>query len=172
MRGLDYYTKTVFEIISNKIGSQGTVCGGGRYDGLVEQCGGPSMSGVGFGLGLERLLMVMENQNLPMGDDSLCDLYLCAGVEQIGKALEYAAEFRKAGIRTELDHAGRSFKAQFKYADKLKAAYVGVLGEDEIREAKIKIKDMKTGEESLIPMQEAVEEITKRLKENKMGLEA
>lgn len=148
VRGLDYYTRTVFEIISTHIGSQGTVCGGGRYDGLVEEIGGPSLPAVGFGLGLERLLLVAENQGIVIPAPRPCDVYVAAmGDEARLKGFALAFALRGIGLRAECDHIGRSFKAQFKYADKLGARYVAVLGEDELKSNSIKLKNMATGEE-------------------------
>ena len=133
VRGLDYYTKTVFEIISDTIGAQGTVCGGGRYDGLVEECGGPKAPGVGFGLGMERLLLVLESQNIEIPKPIVCDIYFTtAGEKAREKAFELTQTLRAKGISSDMDHVGRSLKAQFKYADKLGARFVGTLGDDEL----------------------------------------
>lgn len=153
VRGLDYYTRTVFEIISTHIGSQGTVCGGGRYDGLVEEIGGPSMAGVGFGMGMERLLLVAENQGLTIPEPAPYDVYIAGIGEQArikGFSLAYA--LRRRGFKVECDHVGRSIKAQFKYADKVSARFVAVLGESELNEGKIKLKQMATGEETYVSL--------------------
>jgi len=149
VRGLDYYTRTVFEIISNHIGSQGTVCGGGRYDGLVEEIGGPAMPGVGFGLGMERLLLVAESQGLAIPAPKPYDLYV-AGIGEAARQKGFALAFalRNLGFKVECDHVGRSVKAQFKFADKLGARYVAVLGEDELQKGTVKLKNMATGEET------------------------
>jgi len=148
VRGLDYYTRTVFEIISNHIGSQGTVCGGGRYNGLIEQLGGPDMPAMGFGLGLERLLMVAESQGIELPKPTLYDIYIATMGDQARlKGFELAFGLRKMGFKAECDHVGRSIKAQFKYAGKLGVRYVAVLGENELNEGKIKVKDMEKGEE-------------------------
>ncbi len=149
VRGLDYYTRTVFEIISTHIGSQGTVCGGGRYDGLVEEIGGPSLPAVGFGLGLERLLLVAENQGVVIPEPRPCDVYIAAmGDAARLKGFALAFTLRSLGLRVECDHVGRSFKAQFKYADKLGTRYVAVLGENELESGIIKLKQMATGTET------------------------
>lgn len=149
VRGLDYYTKTVFEIISTHIGSQGTVCGGGRYDGLIETIGGPSLPGVGFGMGMERLLLVAESQGVSIPAPPAYDVYL-AGMNDGARleAFRLAMELRKAGLKAECDHNGRSLKAQFKYADKLGTQYVAVLGEQEMETGRAKLKQMETGEET------------------------
>lgn len=153
VRGLDYYTKTVFEIISNHIGSQGTVCGGGRYDGLIEEIGGPSMPGMGFGLGMERLLLVAENQGIDIPEPVLFEVYLATMGEAARlRGFEIAYQLRRLGVKTEFDHVGRSFKAQFKYADKIKAQYVAVLGEEELQKNCIKVKNMQTGSEEVLPL--------------------
>ncbi len=162
VRGLDYYTRTVFEIISTHIGSQGTVCGGGRYDGLVEEIGGPSLPAVGFGLGLERLLLVAENQGIVIPTPRPCDIYVAAmGDEARLKGFALAFALRGNGLRAECDHVGRSFKAQFKYADKLGTRYVAVLGEDELKSNCVKLKNMSTGEEMQVGLD--VDEIARAI---------
>ena len=152
VRGLDYYTKTVFEIVSGSIGAQGTICGGGRYDGLVEECGGPQVPGAGFGLGLERLLMVLENQEAEIPRPDVCDIFFATiGEEAREKAFELILQLRRNGIVSDMDHAGRSLKAQFKYANKLGARYVGTLGEEELAAGEITLKEMETGKEEKVP---------------------
>ena len=155
VRGLDYYTKTVFEILSDKIGSQGTVCGGGRYDKLVEEVGGQDLPGIGFGLGMERLLMVMENEGIQIPEPRLFDIYfVTVGEEAQKKAFALAAGLREEGIRVDMDHCGRSMKAQFKYADKCGAPVVAVIAEDEMESGAAKVRDMRTGDEKSIPFSE------------------
>jgi histidyl-tRNA synthetase len=152
VRGLDYYTKTVFEIISGSIGAQGTVCGGGRYDGLVEECGGPQVPGVGFGLGLERLVMVLENQGTQIPRPNTCDVFFTTiGDGTKEKAFELVKQLREDGISSDMDHVGRSLKAQFKYADKLGARYVGTIGDEELAAGEVKLKEMATGKEEKVP---------------------
>lgn len=149
VRGLDYYTKTVFEIVSNQIGAQSAVCGGGRYDGLVEQLGGPKTPAVGFGLGMERLLLLMENAGIQIPKPAGCDLYLAAvGTEAMEKAFTLASGLRAKGVYVEMDHLGRSFKAQFKYADKIGAAFVIAIGGDELSSGSGKLKRMADGQET------------------------
>jgi len=160
VRGLDYYTKTVFEIISTEIGSQGTVCGGGRYDALVADCGGPDVAGAGFGLGLERLLLVMENQGIKIPEPTYFDvLFVTIGEKAKEKAFELMLACRSAGISADMDHVGRSIKAQFKYADKVKCPLVCILGEDEIRTGQVKIKNMENGREENILQESLIEYI-------------
>ncbi|MEG2624684.1 MAG: histidine--tRNA ligase [Christensenella sp.] len=151
VRGLDYYTKTVFEIISDSIGAQGTVCGGGRYDKLIKQVGGPDMAGIGFGMGIERLLLVMENEHIEIECPSVTDVYLCThGDEARLRAAVLTRDLRAAGIKADMDHCARSIKAQFKYADKLNVRFTIVLGEDEIKNNTAVLKTMATGEERII----------------------
>ncbi|MCQ1529752.1 histidine--tRNA ligase [Lutispora saccharofermentans] len=163
VRGLDYYTKTAFEIVSNDIGSQGTVCGGGRYDGLIEMCGGPSTPGVGFGLGLERLLLIMENQGIQIPEQESPDVFIAAvGERADDKALEVLFKLRAASVKAEKDYLGRSLKAQMKYANRINAKTAIVIGDEEIEEDIISIKNMKSGEEvnvSLSDISEIIREI-------------
>ncbi len=153
VRGLDYYTKTAFEIVSKDIGAQGTVCGGGRYDGLIEECGGPSTPGMGFGLGLERLLLVVESQGVEIPVPAYMDIYIAnMGKEAAEEALRQVNILRKEGIKAEKDYMGRSLKAQMKYANKINAKHVVVLGEEEIKSSRIKVKDMSNGTEEEIDL--------------------
>lgn len=150
VRGLDYYTKTVFEFVDGKTGL--TVLGGGRYDGLVEEFGGTSTPAVGFATGVERL-MEMYNENNENKLDKMPDLYiLSSGEEENVKALELALNLRKEGFIIEKDIFERSFKAQMKYADKIGARFLLVIGENEISTQIVKIKDMKTGEEKEVKL--------------------
>ena len=162
VRGLDYYTKTVFEIISNEIGAQGTVCGGGRYDGLIKQVGGPEMPGVGFGMGIERLLMVMEGSGAGFPDAPTTDVFIATmGAEARSAGFKLMQELRAAGISADIDHAARSLKAQFKYADKLGAKKVLVLGGDELLSGKAQLRDMENSTQSEILLEDTVRELKK-----------
>ncbi len=153
VRGLDYYTKTVFEIISEGIGAQNTVCGGGRYDLLVEDLGGKPTPAIGFGLGLERLLLTMEEQNIKIPKPNSLSLFIANIGESAGfKAHLLVEDFRKKGISADNDHMGRSLRAQLKYADKIGAIYTIVLGEDEINTNKAILKNMKNGDEKEIDL--------------------
>lgn len=147
VRGLDYYTKTVFEFVSGSAGAQGTVCGGGRYDLLVEQMGGPPTPGIGFGLGLERLLMVMEADGCEFPAPQKCDMYI-GSMGDAGniRALELCSALRREGFRPLCDTMERSVKAQMKYANKIGAAYSCILGEQELSDGKVTVKDMESGE--------------------------
>ncbi len=147
VRGLDYYTRTVFEITSDQLGAQSTVCGGGRYNGLVEELGGKPTEGIGFAVGLERLIMIMKSQGLDQElPPSRPDIFIAA----IGEDADIAAQtlvydLRKKGCRAERDLCGRSIKAQMKYANKLNAAFSIVLGEDEISNQTAELKNMADG---------------------------
>lgn len=143
VRGLDYYTGTVFEFISTDIGSQGTVCGGGRYNNLVSDIGGKSVPAVGFGMGLERLMMVMESRNLHLGEDVIPELYVAPlGDAQYKIAMNIVYKLRQKGISADTDLILRSLKAQMKYADKIGYKYVVVIGENEIATNTAILKDM------------------------------
>jgi histidyl-tRNA synthetase len=149
VRGLDYYTKTTFEVTSAALGSQNSVLGGGRYDGLVRDLGGPDVTGIGFALGMERLTMILP---LPAGDGR-CDVFLvplAAGGRD--KALLLQRDLRRAGLTVLMDHEGRGLKSQMKRADKLAARYVALLGEEELARGVWTVRDMAAS------TQEAVED--------------
>lgn len=156
VRGLDYYTKTVFEFVSDAIGAQGTVCGGGRYDSLVEEVGGKPTPAVGFGMGLERLLIVLESENLlERAPKEAVDYYIGSmGEKEADYAVKLAASLRAKGKSVETDLVGRSVKAQMKYADKIGAKYVIIIGDDEIKSKIFKVKDMTSGEEKTVSADE------------------
>ncbi len=149
VRGLDYYTKTVFEFVTTEIGAQGTVCGGGRYDGLIEQLGGQHVPALGFAMGIERLLLVMEKQGCTYLTPKTCDLYFATmGDAALEKAMTLAKTLREYGYRAEYDLVGRGLKAQMKYANKIGAAFTIVLGDNELAENKAKLKEMSKGIET------------------------
>lgn len=155
VRGLDYYTKTVFEFISTDIGAQGTVAAGGRYDGLIEQLGGQKVPALGFGMGLERLILTMDNQGCEFMNPNHCNVYFAPMDEEAKPAaMQLAFKLREAGIRAEYDLANRTFKAQMKYADKLGTDYLIVLGSNELAQQKAQLKNMKTGEQREIRLDE------------------
>ena len=159
VRGLDYYTKTVFEFVSENIGSQGTVCGGGRYDGLIEEFGGPKISGVGFGLGFERLILLMESLGLSF-NEKYTDIYFATMSEDAYmKAFSLADKLRRKGISCEIDHMSKSLKGQFKYADKIKAKYVAVIGEDELAKNGVNLKTMSDGTSHFVEFDKILDEI-------------
>ena len=148
VRGLDYYTRTVFEIVSGAAGAQGTLCGGGRYDGLVNQIGGPEMAAVGFGLGIERLLLYLDQLGVEIPKPEPVDVLIFGmGDAERQKAFELVNGLRKLGFSADTDHVGRSVKANFKYAGKTEAKHVLVIGESELTTGKGNIKKMATGEQ-------------------------
>lgn len=147
VRGLDYYTRTVFEFVSGEIGAQSTVCGGGRYDGLVGQMGGPDIPALGFGMGIERLMMVLEAQNAEYKPAKKCDIYIAPMGENAAlAATKICTMLRDEGFCALTDVTGRGLKAQMKYADKIGAELSLVIGDNEIETKKCVIKDMTTGE--------------------------
>ena len=148
VRGLDYYTRTVFEFISSNIGAQGTVCAGGRYNNLVEQVGGKPCPAVGFGMGIERLLLVLESLGLSVGEKYVPDVYfapVCDKARDITPAL--ALKLRVKGLSVDYDIMDRGFKPQLKYANKTGVKYLVILGEDEIAKGTASVKDMQSGEQ-------------------------
>ena len=146
VRGLDYYTRTVFEFVTTGIGAQGTVCGGGRYDGLIQMLGGAPTPSVGFAMGLERLLLVMDQQGCPFPEQAGCAIYIGSLGEQAGlKAAQLCAGLRAEGFWAECDTMGRSAKAQMKYADKLGARFSCILGENELSQGAAQVKRMQDG---------------------------
>ena len=153
VRGLDYYTKTVFEFVTTEIGAQGTVCGGGRYDGLIEQLGGQHTPALGFGMGIERLLLVMDKQNCDYLVPKKCDIYFATmGDAALEKAMELSKALREYGYFAEYDMMGRGLKAQMKYANKIDAAFTVVLGDNELEQSKAKLKEMEKGDETEIAL--------------------
>lgn len=165
VRGLDYYKKTAFEIISNDIGSQSTVCGGGRYDGLVEQLGGPKgVSGIGFAIGAERLLLTMENNNIEIENPYATDIFIVTiGDEAKTKSFKLLKDLRTNHISAENDHLDRSVKAQFKYSDKINAKFTIVIGDDELANDTATLKNMSTSEQTTIKLSEIVQELKSRM---------
>jgi len=158
VRGLDYYTRTVFEFVSNGIGAQGTVCGGGRYDNLIEECGGQPSGAAGFAVGIERLLLVLEAQNGAFEAKNEMDIYIGAiGSAGLIKGHGLAYRMREAGIKAESDSVGRSVKAQMKYANKIGAKYSVVLGDNEISEDSASLKNMDTGEQEQVKVSELLD---------------
>lgn len=151
VRGLDYYTKTVFEFVTDFIGAQGTVCGGGRYDGLIEELGGKHLPSLGFAMGIERLLMLMDKQGIEIPKPSTCDLYVAVMGESASlKSFEIIKAVRSCGLIAETDVVGRGLRAQMKYADKIGAKFSMVLGDNEIEQGKAVIKNMSSGEQTEI----------------------
>ncbi len=159
VRGLDYYTKTVFEFVTDFIGAQGTVCGGGRYDGLIEELGGKHLPSLGFAMGIERLLMLMDKQGIEIPKPSTCDLYVAVMGEKASlKSFEIIKAVRSCGLIAETDVVGRGLRAQMKYADKIGAKFSMVLGDNEIEQGKAVIKNMSSGEQTEIVLDETFAE--------------
>ncbi len=149
VRGLDYYNRTVFEFVSGDIGAQSTVCGGGRYDGLLENMGGQAQPGLGFAMGVERLLMVLDSQNAEIPASKPCDIYIAPMGEAASlKATVLCKELRDEGFEAQTDIIGRGLKAQMRYANKLGARFTLVLGDSEIEAGKARLKCMENGEET------------------------
>lgn len=148
VRGLDYYTKTVFEFVTTDIGAQGTVCGGGRYDGLIEQLGGAATPALGFAMGIERILLTMESQGCQFMEEKTCDLYIAPmDASAADMAMNIAQKLRSDGYHAEYDVMNRGIKAQMKYANKIGAKFVLVVGGNELESGCAKLKLMETGEQ-------------------------
>lgn len=158
VRGLDYYTRTVFEFVSTAIGAQGTVCGGGRYDGLIAELGGGNVPAVGFAAGLERLLLLMDNTGVEFPAPPVPRVYV-AGMDEPTrkKAFGIVNGLRVKGISAECDHMARSVKAQFKYADKIGAEYVAVIGGNELESGSCTLKRMRDGQTFDMPFADIYE---------------
>jgi histidyl-tRNA synthetase len=165
VRGLDYYTRTVFEVqVTDGLGSQNAIGGGGRYDKLAAEVGGRDTPGFGFAMGFERCALALEAAGVVEQAPTTCDLFVaCAGDEFRGKVFEIAQAARAAGVRAEIDHQSRSLKSQFKLADKLGASYVAVLGADEAAAGCVRLRDMQTREEELLTTEAAIEAVAAKL---------
>lgn len=158
VRGLDYYTKTVFEFICENIGAQSTVCGGGRYDGLLEQLGGSSLPAIGFGMGITRLILAMEKSGASLPCEPVPELYIAPmGRNAKIKALSIVSKLRKDGIYAECDISQRSLKAQMKYADKIGAKYTLILGDSELESGMAQLKNMQNSTQTEISLDNIVE---------------
>lgn len=165
VRGLDYYTRTVFEFVSGDIGAQSTVCGGGRYDGLIGQMGGPKTPSLGFAMGIERLMMVLSAQNAELPKAPTCDLFIATlGENAILKASALCRLLRDEGYKVQTDICGRGLKAQMKYADKIGAKFSLVLGDNEVESGKATLKNMSNSAEKEIALAEIVEELGEELR--------
>jgi histidyl-tRNA synthetase len=155
VRGLDYYTRTVFEFVSNDLGAQSTLCGGGRYDGLVGEMGGKPMPALGCAIGLERLMLVLEAQKAELPAPPSCELFFAAvGENALRQAFQLARRMQSCSVFALCDTEGRSLKAQMKYADRIGAAYTVVLGDDELSSGRAALKNMKTGEQREVSLDE------------------
>ena len=163
VRGLDYYTKTVFEIITDTPdGTPLTVCGGGRYDGLVEELGGPATPGIGWGMGIERMIMVQDMRGIaPEAPEALDAFVVTMGDEARLEGVKLVDQLRERGVKADLDHAARSMKAQFKFAGKLGVRKVIVIAGDELEKGVVKLRDMEKSSEAEVPMAEIVDLLSK-----------
>lgn len=166
VRGLDYYTKTAFEIQYTPLGSQSAVCGGGRYDGLVAECGGQPTPGIGFAIGLERVLLALDKQGLLPAVESMIDVYV-ASMGQEGQAMAFSLLYslRKAGISADMDLMQRGIKAQMKMANRYGAQYVAIIGEEEAKQGKVMLKDMSTGIQNLIDANDVIDKLQCKVEE-------
>jgi len=161
VRGLDYYTRTTFELVMGHMGAQNTVAAGGRYDGLVQEIGGPATPGIGFALGVERVISLMKPPDMASSRPAL---YLAAlGPEAVALALPLIHDLKSSGIRTETDYTGSSLKSQMKKADKSGATYTLIIGEQEMKTGNAILRNMQTKEQSEITLASVVEELKKKL---------
>ena len=163
VRGLDYYTKTVFELVTTTPDGNLTVCGGGRYDNLVEQLGGPSIPAVGFGMGIERLLMLLDSEGIELPRPNTLDVFVTYMGDAKLPAFQFVERLREAGVKADMDHCGRSLKAQFKFANKTGAPITATLGEEEIQQGVVKLRDMNTREEKVAPIADAAAAVREML---------
>ncbi|MCK9425523.1 MAG: histidine--tRNA ligase [Ignavibacteriaceae bacterium] len=160
VRGLDYYSKTTFEIVSGKVGSQSALCGGGRYDGLIELLGGTPNYGVGFAAGIERILLALQNEKTELPENPPLDVYVVLlNKELLNEYYLFATALRKNHFNVEIDYLSRSVKAQMREANKLHAKFVALFGGEEFAENKIVIKSMDTSSQQVIPLEDAGKEI-------------
>lgn len=151
VRGLDYYTKTVFEFVSTDIGAQGTVCGGGRYDNMIEEIGGKPCAGMGFGLGLERLILVLTELGIKFPEEERIKIFIASLDKEADLfATKLVSDLRNNGIKAEKDFLGRTLKAQLKYANKVNAENTVVIGEEEIKNNQYNLKNMDSGETEIL----------------------
>ena len=165
VRGLDYYTKTAFEFVSQGIGAQSTVCGGGRYDNLIEEIGGPSVPGVGFGMGIERLLILMEECGFQIPEPEPVDVFIAfLGEEARMKAVALMKALRENGIKTEMDILERKVKGQFKYAARLNSRFTVMIGEEELEKGVVQLKNMELHDQKETPVDTLVSVITEVVK--------
>jgi histidyl-tRNA synthetase len=157
VRGLDYYTRTAFEVVAGDLGAQNAVCGGGRYDGLAEEIGGPSVPAIGFAIGVERLVMLLPEEKNYL---RYPEVFLAAlGEEAQRKGFALAQELRDAGVWVEIDYEGKSLKSQMRKADRMKAPCVVILGEEELKKNRVVLRDMATKMQEEVPLEEVIKRI-------------
>ncbi|NLI93633.1 MAG: histidine--tRNA ligase [Peptococcaceae bacterium] len=171
VRGLDYYQKTAFEVMAEGIGAQSAICGGGRYDGLVEEIGGPSTPGIGFAMGMERILAVLEKQRIDVDDETDHKVVVAAlGDIAREKGFKLITELRQNGISAQMDLLGRGLKSQMKYADRVHARYVIIIGEEELNKNIAIIRDMKLGDQTEIAMDSVKSYIFNQINHSEAGI--
>ena len=164
VRGLDYYTKTAFEIILTEIGAQSAICGGGRYDGLIRDIGGQDMPGVGFALGMERVFAALEAGGIEIPVEEGTDVYCVAlGEKAREKAFAWIMELRRRGVKAEMDYMAKSFKAQMKAAYREAAKFVVICGDNELEKDEIIIKDMADSSQESVSREKVIEELIRRI---------
>lgn len=164
VRGLDYYTRTAFEIVACGIGAQSSIGGGGRYDGLSEQCGGPPVPGIGYAMGLERILLTMEQQGIVLPDSEPVQVFVAAlGEKAQLQAAIFVQQLRRQGLAAERDYLGRSLKAQLKSADRLGVRYTVIIGDDELQKQEITVRDMSSGSQTTVPIAKLESYLTEEL---------
>jgi histidyl-tRNA synthetase len=164
VRGLDYYTRTVFEIQAEGLGSQNAIGGGGRYDRLMQEYGGPATPGLGFALGFERTLLALDSAGVRVPAPALAEVYVARADDSVAdEVFRLVQTLRDAGIATEMDHRARSLKSQFKQADKLEAKYVVVVGPDELAQGQVVVRDMATKEQAPVPTADVTATLQERL---------
>ncbi len=152
VRGFDYYTKTVFEILYSDLGAQSAIAGGGRYDGLIEECGGPAMPAVGFAAGMERLLLTLEDRGWQPPVSNSIDVFVAGGRETRVAVVKLVFQLRKAGLSTEMDYGDRSLRAQMKAANRLNATWTVIMGEEELTRKQALVRHMVNGQQEEVPL--------------------
>jgi len=168
VRGLDYYTKTAFEIVAQGIGAQSSIGGGGRYDHLIEECGGSPLPGIGYAMGIERIILTLEEQGIEFPHQTKTDVFIAAlGKTAQKKGIKIAQDLRKAGLVVECDYLGRSLKAQLKAANRLQAQTTVILGEAELANGQVIVREMKEGLQEEVPLEELVASLVQGKKEEK-----
>lgn len=167
VRGLDYYTMTAFEIVAGGIGAQSSICGGGRYDGLIEQCGGPALPGIGFATGIERILAALEQQSIEIGSPAHVQIYIAAIGEQANlKGAVLAQKLRQLGLSVEKDYLGKSLKAQLKTAGRLQAPYAIIIGGNEILNNEVVLRKMNNSTQETVKLDEIADYVLTMIKED------
>ncbi|MGI6588918.1 MAG: histidine--tRNA ligase [Peptococcia bacterium] len=168
VRGLDYYTKTAFEIVAQGIGAQSSIGGGGRYDRLIKECGGPSLPGIGYAMGIERILLTLEEQGIEFPLQNKGQIFIATlGEKAKKKGTKLAQELRKAGLIVERDYLDRSLKAQLKAANRLQVFFTVILGEEELVQGEAVVRHMQDGWQKTIPLQELVSYLVREIKGGK-----